>query len=433
MARRYSNIPPSNTEEYKGLVRDRNILTIDPNGNLWKLNFNGDRLFWQNVTKIQSRAPYPRKGSIEGWEKEGLVPWTQANADSLAADDAYFNKKTTVGPFGGELPDDGGEGGKTLRWPEDALESSTDYVFFQFGKYIPPFSRDAGYREIIDKETTDINDIKTKVDSTLRTATTETLYNSNTNNLDVTKSAKNIMLPIPQDLSNEIQQVWQGKQFTAVGRAAIAAVAGGNLSYAKSVVGNITGNAKAIQTALTTFALNSIPGVGGNIEFNDVSGSTRGIVINPNAELLYDSPEMREIGMIFRLVPRNETEAKIIRNIVRTFRQAAMPSWGAYGTEPMVRGPASSAQEQDEDLVSFGGEDNWIRVPNLCKFTFMKGGEPHPYLIQFKPCAISRVEVNYTSDGTYATYTDGSPVVTELSLNFMETKLIFADEVSKGF
>ena len=42
---------------------------------------------------------------------------------------------------------------------------------------------------------------------------------------------------------------------------------------------------------------------------------------------------------------------------------------------------------------------------------------------------LQTAEVNYTSDGTYATYSDGAPVAVELRLNFMETKLIFADEV----
>ena len=165
---------------------------------------------------------------------------------------------------------------------------------------------------------------------------------------------------------------------------------------------------------------------------NDVSGSTRGVVINPNAELLYDSPEMREIGMIFKLVPRNQKEAEQIQKIVMTFRAASMPRWGATGGEPL-RTEAGAGTDPEADIINFGGEDNWIRVPDLCKFSFMKGDEVHPHLIQFKPCAINRVEVNYTSDGTYATYSDGMPVCTELRLNFMETKLVFADEVGMGY
>ena len=109
-----------------------------------------------------------------------------------------------------------------------------------------------------------------------------------------------------------------------------------------------------------------------------------------------------------------------------------MPRWGGTGGEPL-RTPVGGGTSGEDDIINFGGENNWIRVPDLCKFSFMKGKDVHPYLIQFKPCAINRVEVNYTSDGTYATYSDGQPVCTELRLNFMETKLVFADEVGMGY
>ena len=59
----------------------------------------------------------------------------------------------------------------------------------------------------------------------------------------------------------------------------------------------------------------------------------------------------------------------------------------------------------------------------------MKGRKAHPHLVQFKPCAISNVEVTYTPDGTFATYSDGAPVAVELRLSFMETKVVFAQEI----
>ena len=77
--------------------------------------------------------------------------------------------------------------------------------------------------------------------------------------------------------------------------------------------------------------------------------------------------------------------------------------------------------------------DNFIRVPYLCKFTFMSGSTSNAWIAQFKPCAITRVQVNYTPDGTYATYTSGSPVATELSINFLESKVIFTNEIAGGF
>ena len=259
-------VAPSNIEEFTSPYPENSVssgtvdtvLTIDPNGNIWSLSYyteNGAKVgYWQNVTDLQSRSGF--KGLYD-WEKDHLVPWYVANADAIKA---QSGSKITVGPLDGETPDKD----RTLRWPKDAIGTDTDYVFFQFGKYLPPFSRDAGYNTLLDKSDANLK-------NPFNSATTYELYNSSANNLDVSRSANNIMLPIPQDLSNEIQQQWQGKQFTAIVRAALAAVAGGNMSYAKNVVKNITGNAKAIQTALTSFALNSIPGVGGNISFNDVS------------------------------------------------------------------------------------------------------------------------------------------------------------------
>ena len=332
---------------------------------------------------------------------------------------------------------------QTLRWPSDALDQSTDYVFFQFGKYLPPFSRDAAdLRNKIGVEDGTIDpdgssEVKNNLLKNTTTSATYEMYSSSAYNLS-TQGRMDIMLPIPQDLSNEIQQQWQGKQFTATGRAATAALAAGQFSYASEVVKNIAGNAKALQTAFNTSMLQNIPGVGGNIEFNDVSGSTRGIVINPNAELLYDSPEMREIGMIFKMVAQNAEESKTIKDICNYFRKCAMPRWGTDNPEEgrwLLAGEGSvQVGDGNDERFDIGGEDNWIQVPDLCKFTFMHGPEPHPYLIQFKPCAIQAVEVNYTPDGTYNTYKGtGAPVAVELRVNFMETKLIFSEEVGLGY
>ena len=323
---------------------------------------------------------------------------------SAATDDN--NLTLSAGPLG-----DGKVDGKTKKWPNAAIESSTDYVFFQFGKYLPPFSNDANWKSGA-------------------TFNKRAGYNAGVERLKVDDEFPTIMLPIPQDLGNEIAQTWQGKSFTGLGAAAITAMAGGNFSKLAQKSGDFTGNIKAIQDSLTTGVLNLIPGAGGNLDVNDISGATRGVVLNPNAELLYDAPEMREIGMSFKMVPKNSNEAKTIKEISQAFRRASLPSWGGTEGEDDIRGGCGSG---DYKTASGLQRDNFIRVPRLCKFTFMHGGQPHEWVAQFKPCAISNVTVSYTPDGTFATYSDGSPVATELRLNFKETKLIFADEVKQGF
>ena len=70
----------------------------------------------------------------------------------------------------------------------------------------------------------------------------------------------------------------------------------------------------------------------------------------------------------------------------------------------------------------------FIKVPDLVRVSFMRGGEENKDVPQFKMCALSQVDINYTPDGTYATYHDGSMVATELTLNFQETKLVYKEE-----
>ncbi len=319
----------------------------------------------------------------------------------------------TVSP--GKLPDSAT--GKGVKYPNKMIENDSDYVIFQFAKYLPPFGRiGQGDGNMMDKYNASISNKNFK-------STPVTVSNRDGEN--ATQQIKSIILPMPQDLSTEQKQDWQSKSFTRLGAAAVAAVGGGSFNKATDLAGNPGGNLKAIKDAITTTGLNAIPGVGGNLTFNDITGSTRGVILNPNAELLYNGPSIREIGMVFKMVPMNQDETHIIKSICDAFRAASLPTFGGEGSIDI-----SKLKNKDTDTLA---DSNFIRVPLLCKFTFMKGGDPHPFVAQYKPCGIASVEVNYTPDGTYATYENGSPVATEISLKFVETKLIFSSEIAAGF
>ena len=373
--------------------------------------------------------------------------------DKKEENSGTINDKLKIGPLEGHRPSK--DQSLTFRYPEDAITSETDYVFFQFGKYVAPFSQD---QEDLRKQTYERKkkfggtttksweDMggKERAETNIRMQKYNDLnrYNSNIQMKpeDAGGNAyESIMLPIPQDLGHEVTQQWQGKQWSATGRAATAALGAGNFSDAAKLGKDISGWATAAQASLTEMALNVMPGVGGNITFNDLTGATKGIVINPNAELMYDSPEMREIGMVFKMVPRTPDESKIIRRICQAFRQHSMPMYGGAESETefdKVWGDWDAESKNkaggtwNGTQLEFGAMNNFIRVPDLCKFTFMHGNTVHPYLVQFKPCAISKVEVTYTPDGTFSTYSDGAPTAVELRLNFMETKVVFSEEVN---
>ena len=106
-----------------------------------------------------------------------------------------------------------------------------------------------------------------------------------------------------------------------------------------------------------------------------------GQVMNPNMELLFNGPQLRSFGFTFKLSPRTKEEAKNIQKIIFCFKQAMAP----VATEGNL----------------------FLKSPNTWRIRYYnREGAQHQYLNRFKECAMMSSSVNYTPDGSYATYTD---------------------------
>ena len=149
-------------------------------------------------------------------------------------------------------------------------------------------------------------------------------------------------------------------------------------------------NAKKLIGAKAAAAALNIPGGA-----NALISRTSGIIINPNMELLFDSPTLRSFGFSFKLSPRSNTEANQVLGIIRFFKQAMVPK----------------AKEGNLFLGS----------PDSFKVEYLFGNnKPHPGLNRFKECALETVQVNYTPEGTYNSLRDGIMPSYEMELRFRE-------------
>ena len=139
---------------------------------------------------------------------------------------------------------------------------------------------------------------------------------------------------------------------------------------------------------------------GGNI----LTRST-GAVINPNMELLFRGPQLRNFGLTWKMSPRDYEESEMIKNIIRLFKQ-------------------SMAVKRSESLV-------FLKSPNTYKLQYLTaGGRDHSFLPKIKECALTGCNINYTPDGNYQTYEDSSMVAYEMTLNFAELEPIYHDDYS---
>lgn len=291
-----------------------------------------------------------------------------------------------------------------LRYPLDAaMAKDTDYVLFEFYEYKPPFQG-------INKGET--NQSSSGVGAYNQSVSDESFYEKT--------SQKSVILYMPEDISTGYKANWSGKAFSNIGRDAL--ITAGSANTVEGIFNALTTTNTAVNqlipntaNALITETIGKITGE--SIGQNDLFGATRGVILNPNVELLFGGTDLRNFQLNYKLVPRNDKESPVIKEIINTFRKAMLPRF-ALGDELTFSGAENT-------------QNNFIRVPNVCRVTFMRGGSPNIDVPQYKMCAITQVDINYTPDGTYATYGDGSMVAIQLSLNFQETKLIFAEEVEK--
>jgi hypothetical protein len=138
--------------------------------------------------------------------------------------------------------------------------------------------------------------------------------------------------------------------------------------------------------------------------------ATTGRTLNPQIEVIYNSPALREFTMDFRLVPRNPVEAAQIRNIIAQLKYFAAPQ-----IPPETSGRYFIPPAQFE--LEFYDTDN----------------NQNQFLFRTKKCVLEDISVDYTGNGSFNTFYDGSPVETRLSLRFRETVFIDRQAVTEGY
>ena len=376
--------------------------------------------YWNGTNWVgsQKRPPGDEVKATYSSAEKGYVGYSYEDPDAETGpaysarvaqelNDATINR---IKPLAG--PDENYSSDNVLRYPggED-IGASTDYVLFQFKRYAPPFKNRAK-RSLTNEKIEDLS------------AWAKGAYDYNQG--DEYKDANHTNFPtiamyMPEDVSTGFRGNWGGKAFSTVGANMLAAAGQEGLDQKLSAgIATLGEAAERSMGLLAAAALRkSIQSITGDTLSNDdVFGSISGAIMNPNTELLFQSVDMRNFMLKFKLVPRNDTESLTINRIVKTFKACTLP----------MRDPGKvfgfNSKGDNSGVLS-----GFIGVPHLCRVSFMRGAEVHNVLPIYKMLAVTQVDVNYTPDGAYATYGDGQPVAIELAINFQETKINFAEEV----
>jgi hypothetical protein len=197
-------------------------------------------------------------------------------------------------------------------------------------------------------------------------------------------------------------QTWQSESFQgpmgALGRDVSAGIVslvnpGGadtgrnTIDHFKSAIGNVGG---AVQHGITTAAA----GIAGKTA-NQMLAYTKGQIYNPNVELLYDGPAVRQFDFNFNFIPKDPIEASLVAQIILQFK-----IW-------------SSPEDQGQKY----------KVPAVWSVKY--GGAGGTWMNRFKRAAMTNIGVQYNAGlDMHATFSNGFPLRTDIQLSFQEVDVI---------
>lgn len=240
------------------------------------------------------------------------------------------------------------------------------------------------------------------------------------------ESLATIFLPIPSAIQDRNSVSYQNSNINAIAGTAIGGIKSvmeaGEISLQgfnnvkteiKDAVVNTFGAAGGGERILDLFtkslASQAVGVFGGNVTVDQLLARQDGKIFNPNMELLFNGPSLRQFAFSFQMTPRSQTESDAVKSIIRTFKSNMAPQ-----------------------VTTEGSGSLFLKTPNVFELTYKQGKDSHSFLHQFKQCFLENVSVNYTGAGTYATYDDGTPVSIIMNLQFKEIEPIYDIDYENG-
>jgi hypothetical protein len=283
---------------------------------------------------------------------------------------------------------------KIFRYPLKNIDKSDDYLQIESYEYVPPG---------------------------LNLSETSFAQNSSDDVGYGRKSSKGtVILPIPEGIQDSNGAVWGSNNMGPIETATMGAAVGiiksknpatagvealKNVFTKMGAAAQTAGGQNAAQVFFAAKATESLTGGG---DFNQAFSRSTGNVFNSNTELLFSGVSLRSgFSFSFDMVPRSKRESDEIKDIIRFFKIESAAQKGAG---------------------SGGAAGLFLKSPSVFLLRYMSGGKPHPFLNQFKICALNAMSVDYTASGTYATYSDATPVHMVMTLTFQELTPIYRED-----
>ena len=157
--------------------------------------------------------------------------------------------------------------------------------------------------------------------------------------------------------------------------------------------------------ASTLAKLASIP-AGTEIDTNTLLARVGSKVLNPNAEMLFQGPTIRQFSFSFQMIARSEKEGKEIRRIIKFLKEGMSAK---FENTTFLKNPDIFILQYKNGK----GESDILKTVNQ----FNPGG-----------LALTLLNTDYAPSGYWSAYTDSQPVAIKMDMNFTELRPMYHED-----
>jgi len=211
-----------------------------------------------------------------------------------------------------------------------------------------------------------------------------------------------IALHIPNQLNIRYGTQWSEEDTTTalmaplLGGAAVKAIMGGM----SSDMGTVKQGGTEIAQGAAALGLAFAPGAAA------VSAGT-GLAFNPRKEQVFKGVDFRTFQFDYQFFPRSPEEARAVLTIIKEFKIHMHPEY--------------------KDANKF----LWI-YPSEFDITYYTNGKENSSLHRHPSCVLTEMTVNYTPNGAFTTFADGTPTQINIQMTFRELALMDKDRIQAG-
>lgn len=226
------------------------------------------------------------------------------------------------------------------------------------------------------------------------------------NKLSQTRITQAISLYIPDSMSFACNYDWQDASLTEAGGKALkyGQLGGGAIQAGRDY---LKGKASEGLRHLGAAALSDVLMGGGQGGIGDIAMGMAGFAVNPQIFVLFRGVDLRTFQFDFIFTPKSPAEAANVRNIIKAFRFHAAP-------------------EIDKSI------GRYMIAPSTFNIEYMYKTSRNENIFQMSTCVLQKLSVDYAPYG-WATYNDGMPVQTQLSMVFKETEILTKERINQGY